>query len=584
MAESYNDADRCIRRFKDLETQKLPWLTHYQALAEIFLTRKSDFTRENMPGEFLQDEIFDNTPQYAAYLMASVFLSMLWPDSARTFNVKPVRRLRGIQGVEDFFRFVNEEMHSAMDRPRAGLSLALMEHFLEDGIFGTSGIGAFEGPVDDMSLPVVYEPWAIKGMCISENAQGFVDTIYYKTQMTVRQVYEQYNKAPDKVSAKVIELYKAGKPEDPVEVLIVIEPKKPEEGKKGVAGMSVRTLHIDKTNKFTMRESGFDEMPVMVGRMFKTMREPYGRSSAMTALPAAQSLNALSEAILVAAEKQLDPPLGVLDDGRLGGGVIDTSAGALNVFNSSGRLATQNPIFPLFTVGEFQSAEKLKEQLIQEIMQAFFLDRLLDLNNQTQMTAFETSVRNRMRGESLGSIFARQEKEVLTPMIERSFNIMWRRGHFGVVKSGLGVKLRMLWNKLLGKDETIVPEIIVQAVEAGLDVYEIEYISPAKRFMQAEKLQGIFTASDAIVALAPFLPGITDNIDSDDLARNIFELSGAPRTSLRTVDAVRKLRAEMQQQQNEVNEIEAGKQVSEIARNVAQARATMGTAGAGGGK
>jgi hypothetical protein len=42
----------------------------------------------------------------------------------------------------------------------------------------------------------------------------------------------------------------------------------------------------------------------------------------------------------------------------------------------------------------------------------FFLDRLLDLNNQTQMTAYETSVRDKKNGQALGGVFSRQQKEV----------------------------------------------------------------------------------------------------------------------------------------------------------------------------
>src|SRR3990172_1686106 len=575
--------NRYLSRLRDYEREKQPWLIHYQALAEIYLTRKADFTHAASPGDFLQDNVFDNTAQFAAYVMASTFLSMLWPDSSRTFNIKPVRRLKDQPGVEAYFRYVTEEMHTAMDRAEAGLQLAFMEHFLDQGIFGTSGVAVFEGPEDDVALPVVYEAWDVKSMCISQNAQGFVDTIYFKINRTVRQVYEEYGagKPGDHVSAHVVEKYKAGKYEDKIGILKVIEPKKAETGKKGWAAMPVRTVHIDITNKLIMREGGFEEMPVYVARMFKRIDEIYGRSPGMIALPAAISLNGLSEAVLVATEKQLDPPLAILDDGRLGGAVVDTSAGALTVLNASGRLGGEKPIFPLFTVGEMQSAEKLKEQLIQEIMQAFFLDRLLDLNNKTMMTAFETSIRNRLRGESLGSIFSRQEKEVLTPVITRTFNIMWRRGHFGVVQKGGGAEQRQLWKSLTGKDDVIVPDIIVKAVEAGLDIYEVEYISPAKRFMQAEKLQGLFTALDSIAALVPIFPNIVHRVDADILAHDIYPLAGAPKRSLRTMDDTRRGRAAEAERQNAAVALSAGKDLAQIQRDSAQARASMGTMGGG---
>ena len=566
-----------IDRAVELEDIKKPWLPHFQSLAEIYLTRKMDFTRMIVPGQFLQADVFDNTGQFSAYLMASVFLSMMWPDSSRTFTLEPVRRLKGLPGVEEYFKFATEEMYSAMDNPKAGLSLALMEYFLDQGIFGTSGVAVLDGPEDSLTNPVLYDAWSIKTMTIAENAQGFVDTVYYKRELTVRQIMIEYANSPDLISPKVKEQFANGKPDEKVTVLYVIEPKSPTKGMKGVAAMSVRTLHIDVTNRFQMREGGYHEMPIFVGRMFKSLDEPYGRSSGMLGLPDAESLNVLSEAILVASEKQLDPPLGVLDDGRLGGGVIDTSAGALNVFNSAGRMSNEKPIFPLFTVGEMQSAAEQKKELKGAVAQAFFLDRLLDLNNQTQMTAYETSVRNQMRGEALGAIFSRHEKEVLTPLVQRTFNILWRRGQLGVVKTGIGARIMAAWDKIVGADKLVVPAAVLQAAAQGLDVFEVKYISPAKRFMQAEKLQGIFTATDAIVALAPVLPGITDNLNPDTLAHDIFTYSGAPKNSLRTSDDVLKFRAANAQKQAQADKLAAAEQASKIGLNSANSRAALGT-------
>lgn len=586
MAESR--VNRYLSRAREYEQIKAPWLLLYQSLAEAFLLRKADFTRTFMPGDFLpQSEVFDNTGQFAAHVFASVCLSMLWPDAARTFNIVPVAQIRDLPGVEAYFRAVTKKQQAAMDRVEAGLQLAFMEHFLDIGIFGTAGVGNFDGPdEDDTSLPVVYEAWDVKAMSIAENAQGFVDTIFFKTNRTVRQVYEEYGikrKSGDKISAHIQRKYDDGKYEDMVVILKVIEPKTPEAGKKGVAAMKVRTVHIDETNGIIMREGGYEEMPVHVGRMFKRSGETQGRSSGMVGLADEQSLNALAEGVLVATEKQLDPPLAVSEDARLGGGVLDTSASAVNVINMSGRLGNEKPIFALFTVGEMQSAAKMLERLEGKVTQAFFLDRLLDLNNKTMMTAYETSVRNRLRGESVGSIFARQIMEVITPTIKGTFNRLYRKGYFGDFPGtgGAGTEQRRRWKALTGKDEMIVPPIVRQAIEAGLDVYEVEYISPAQRFMEAEKLQGNFTGADALAALEPVLPGITDNIDKDKYARSVWKFAGASNEVLRTLDELRDWRAANAQRQNAAAALSAGKDMAQIQRDSAQARATLGTIPAG---
>lgn len=578
------DVDGCLARLAKIEEEKRPWLPLLEAVAKTFYTRKQGFQGEVAPGAFLQEDIFSNTGQYAAYLMASVFLSYLWPDAARTFRLKPVRRLRDVPGIDEYFRYVTEEVQAAMDNPRAGLLPALMEHFHEKGVFGISGLGVFEGPKDDKTLPVVFDAWGIKTMWCSENAQGFVDTIFYKRKLTIRQIMKEYAGNEDKIHSDIRE--KAKNPanyEEKVEVLYVLEPKQAVEGAAddSYAAMEFASIHIDAERKFVMRESGYHEQPVFVSRFFKLTGEVMGRSPAMTVLPAAINLNALDEGVIRATEKQLDPPLALLDDARLGGGVVDTSAGALNVFNSTGRLGADKPIFPLFTVGEMQSAKDLKEQLREEVMQGFFLDRLLDLNNQTQMTAFETSVRARMRGDALGSIFSREEMETLTPMIGRSFNILWRSGRLGVVETGIGAMLRKLWAKIAGSKEIQVPQAVIDAAKAGLDIYEVEYISPAKRFQQSEKLQGIFTGADAIAALEAVLPGISDNLNADRTAENIWRYAGAPVDCLNTKGEREDIRAKKIQRQQTADALEVAKGGSEAARNMAQARTSMGTAAQG---
>jgi Bacteriophage head to tail connecting protein len=572
------DTKEYLARYEELESEKKPWLIHFQALAEIFLTRKMDFTRVIIPGQFLQADVFDNTAQFAAYLFASVFLSMMWPDSVRTFKLRPARRLRKLPGVEEYFRSVTHELHEAMDHPKAGLSMALMEHFLDTGIFATSGIATFEGPEDDPELPIVYEAWGIKQMCLAENAQGIVDTVYYLRQLTVRQVVLEYSKPGDSIPERVQQLYDARKFSEKIDVLTVIEPKTVEKGKKGIAAMAYRTVHIAKEHGIRMRVGGFDEMPIAIGRLFKSLDEPYGRSCGMIALPDAQSLNTLTEAVLVATEKLLDPPLGILDDGRLGGGIVDTSSGAINVFNSSGRIGNEKPIFPINTVGELNSALEQQKELSRKIMQAFFLDRLLDLNNQTQMTAYETSVRDKIRGESVGGVFSRQEKEVFTPMIERSFNILFRKGYLGVIETGPGAELRRKWDKLDGAQKVVVPDVLIKAHQAGLNIFEVEYISPAKRFQRAEKLRGLMTAIDSIVAVQPVIPGVTDKIDGDVMCDSIFELTGAPMDVLRTDDAVKKFRAANAAKAAEQEKLQQTEQQANIGLKAAQARGALGTA------
>ena len=573
--------NQALERLQELKAERDPWNPHYQAVCELFYTREGTFTASKTPGAFLQEDIYDNTGQHAAGLLASVLKSLLWPDAERTLVIKPAPQLRKVQGIDAYFQWATEQVRAHMGNPKAGLDLAMGEHFLEQVNLGTSALVTHDN--DDAHLPLSFDCWGCKALYIDENAQGMVDTVYFLDSMTARQMVQEYGEK--NVSPKVLELVKNKKGSEKLELLITVEPKLADKTKKGVAAMNYGTCHIDVKHKTEMREGGFEELPAAVVRFSKASDEKQGRAPAMTALPDAASANALKQAIILGAELDLKPPLGVLDSGRLGGSVIDISPNAVNVFKTDGRAISggENPIFPLFTTKGIQEAKELLETFRTAIMSHFFLDRLLDLQNNVQMTAYETSVRAKRSGEAVGSTLVRQEKEGITPTVERSFNILWRKGYLGVVSTGWGYKLRMLWKNITGDETVIVPEAVVKAHAAGLRIYEIEYISPAKRFQQGEKLQGIFQTIDGLAAAAPFLPGVFDSLDGDDMARQIVTLSGNP-TRLRTKDEVTKLRADMQEAQNRAAQLEAAKGMSEVARNAAQARATLGTAGGAGKK
>ena len=61
------------------------------------------------------------------------------------------------------------------------------------------------------------------------------------------------------------------------------------------------------------------------------------------------------------------------------------------------------------------------------------IDRLLDFNNETRMTATETNIRDRDRNATLQSILSRQISSYFTPIIERTFNLLLSDGHLGVL-------------------------------------------------------------------------------------------------------------------------------------------------------
>jgi hypothetical protein len=279
----------------------------------------------------------------------------------------------------------------------------------------------------------------------------------------------------------------------------------------------------------------------------------------MDALPDILESNAVWEATMLAMEKSLDPPLGVIDDSVLGNAEIDTSAGALNVFKLTGRAGEANPIFPLFTVGETRHGRELIEILTQSITDHFFIDRLLDFNNETRMTLGEAQIRDRNRNSSLQSVFARKITEVFSPLIERTFNVLMADDQLGVPS-----------NEADEFSEMVIPDDVLDLIIAGEDVFEIEYFTPAMKIMQAEEAEGILRSWEAAGLMAQLRPDVVDVLDADESLKRFTGISGAPSEIIKADKTVKDMREARDQAAQEQAQLEQAQMATDAMRNAGQ--------------
>lgn len=558
------------KRHKHISKDNNFWHSHYQLVSEYMFSRRQNFNETNQPGAFLHNDIFTSLPQNALQVAASTVLGALWPNAAKTIKIVKPPRAPDTEEVKDYYNKQTERLTHYMDDPSSGLLLALQDYMLDVFAFGSSAVAVFAG--DDINQsPLSYQSWSLKEMSFDEDEKGFIDTVHRREKITIRNLVRRFGL--ENISAESLERYNNGDEEGTVEILHAIEPRLPESRLKfGSPDMPVASIHFEWNTGHILRESGFMSMPVIAARFYKAMNEVRGRSPAMMALPAVIQLNIIRQAYNVACEKTLNPPLWMLNDG-VPGGFLDRSAGANNILNPSPRNGSSAPVGTLYTVGDMRFTDNLMEKLENEITQCLLLDRLLDLNNETTMTAAETQIRERLRGESLAPIYARQKVEFFTPLVERSYSVVLDTGLLGVVKDSP----QEAYLKSQGvRDILYIPQDIVNLAEEGEQrLYDIEYLSPAEHIMNSYELKGIYTMVDFISQNAAAIPEAIDNLESDDAIKLASELTGVPKRMIASKESVQKkrqARAEMQQQQME---IEAQRSQSEVARNMAQAQATI---------
>lgn len=566
------DVVKELAKYNSLKRETYNFQIHWQVLAEYFQTIKADFTMNFIPGMFLNRDLYDSTGPKCVNIMAGTLLGMLWPEGERNFDLDLAKNIPDTTENRDFINWQGQQLLCEMNHQEAGLALALNSGMRDGVCFGTYGVGVFTAPQHEVyECFFLFQPWDTKRIVIDEGPNGLVNRAYYEAERSVQSLVLEYGS--ENVSQESKDKYNKGDMDQKVIVLHGITPRY-ERNPDGasVFDMPVRSFEIELSggginvgggigfgtgapnNGKLLKESGYEQMRVFVNRFYKNLREKYGRSPAMDALPDVLELNALREAEIIATEKLLDPPLAVLDDGRLGADTIDTSAGAINVFNISGRInSNQPPIMQLQTIQDIKSTKDRIEELKQSVSDHFMIDHLLDFNNETEMTLGEVNIREKFRARLLSGLFARQIVEVFSPMIKCCYNMMLQAGKLGYMP-GSREHFDALVNGIPAK---IIPRDIAAAILRGEHVYEIKYLTPAMRMVQSELMGGILNTWKFMNDIAQAQPEVYDNIDEDMSVQLVGQYAGAPREIFRAKefrDKVRDARAKAQQQKQEFDQ------------------------------
>lgn len=559
-----NNQGKEVKEFFDLiKTDRSNWDNLYQILGEYISLIKQDFLGQPSRGEFLIKDVFDSTGAFAAYNAASTLLGMLWPGKAeQAIQIKPVDDLPQTKEIAFFFERMNSSLFKAMDDPKANLSNALDEYMLEQMIFGTSGIAIEKGKKSKL----LYTPHGVKNLYIDEGENGLVDVVALYYEWTAKRIVNEYGEA--NVSTEIAKAYKANRTQDRFKILRLIRARQEPKAEKGKLSMPYESIHIEYQTCHVLREGGFEEFPLPVCRFRKLNYEKMGRSCGMNAIPDIKEANFLREAVIIATEKALNMPQGVIDDGMLGGGYIDTSAGAVTVFNAANNVSGMPPIFDIGTPPDIRSAEKRLEVLEDVISRHFNIDRLLDFNNDVRMTFGEAQIRDQIRTASLAGLFSRQISELFTPLIERSVNILWREGEFGVIPGSEEEQERLIKNQPIN----YLPEAIIDRLEKGEDIYEITYKTKAANATKAEEYVAILDVMGIAGQMVNLDPSIAQRINMHESLKHLSIIRGLPVGILRQDDEFEEIMTQQQEQVQQQQMLQTADVAAGLAEKMARTK------------
>jgi len=515
-----------VSRFEYLESQRANWDSHYQELADYMLPRKADIVRKRARGEKRMELIFDGTALQSVDLLASSLHGMLTSGATPWFHLTlKDDELGRDEEVQAWLEDTSSRMMRAITM--SNFETEVHEMYVDLVVFGT---GCMFVEMDKTSMR--FSTRHISEFYVAEDQYGIVDTVFRKYVLPARQAVQRFG--IENVSTFIQKRFEK-KPDEEVTVLHCVMPRKERDPtKQDNKNMPFASMYICMETKMVMQESGFQEFPYVVPRFLKATGEVMGRSPAMVALPDVKMLNLMSKTIIQAAQKLIDPPLLVPDDGFLL--PVRTQPGGLNFFRSG----TRDTITPLNTGANIPIGLNMEEQRRTAIRSAFYVDQLLT-GGSPNMTATEVVQRQEERMRVIGPVLGRLMNEMLRPMIDRVFALMLRA------------------------DMLAPPPEILQ----GLDV-DVEYVSPLARAQKSSSLNSTMKALEILLPLAQALP-VADHINADGLVNHIMDSLGVPKKVVKPqseVDAGREEQAAQQQAMMERQE--ASQDVQDVAQ-IAQA-------------
>ena len=340
---------------------------------------------------------------------------------------------------------------------------------------------------------------------------------------------------PDAVLPRALEQAIQNKPYDDCVIIHSVHPSDNPMGYDNKDNMDFVSCHVHPETGTILRESGFKEFPYVVPRYLKSSsNEIYGRSPAMNALPDTKMLNTMCKTTIKAAQKQIDPPLMVPDDGFIL--PIRTVPGGLNFYRSG----TRERIEPLNIGSNNPLGIQMEEQRRKAIRENFFVDQLMTVQGQN-MTATEVMQRTEEKMRLLGPVLGRLQSEFLQPLITRCFNLLLKN------------------NKL-----PAIPEML------GEQDIEIEYVSPLAKAQKSQELSSVMRGIEIFGSLQNVAP-VFDYVDIDGLVNHIKDVLGLPAKMMKSKAQLQEQQQQKQQVEIEQQQLQQAQQVAEAAGQIAPA-------------
>ncbi|EML7084023.1 phage tail protein [Klebsiella oxytoca] len=517
MAETIKE--QLLKQVALLNNDRSSFEPHWRDLSDFINPRGSRFLVTDVNrNDRRNTKTVDPTATLANRTLSSGMMSGITSPARPWFKLAtPDPDMMDYGPVKLWLEAVQRRMNEVYNKSNLYQSLPLLYSSL--GTYSTGAMAVLEDDEDVIRTMM----FPIGSYYLANSARGSVDTCYRKFTMTVRQLVMEFGMS--NVSTSVKGLWESGSYETWIEVIHAVYPNIDRDtGKLDSKNKRVKSVYFEVggDNDKLLRESGFDEFPIMAPRWEVNGEDVYGSSCpGMIALGQVRALQVEQMRKAQLIDKATNPPM-----------VAPTSLRTQRVSLLPGDvtyldvMTGQDGLKPAYLVNP-NTADLLADiqDTRQMINSAYFVDLFMMLQNiNTRSMPVEAVIE--MKEEKLlmlGPVLERLNDECLNPLIDRTFSIMAR------------------------KNLLPPPPDVLQGMPL-----KIEYISVMAQAQKSIGLSSLSSTVGFIGQLAQVKPEALDKLDTDQAIDAFAEMSGVSPTVIvpqEQVDQVRQDRAQQQQQQ-----------------------------------
>lgn len=468
------DIAQVKRRYDALKNERSGWDTAWASLAELFLpcSYRSDTDETAHKSPQLNGRLVNSTGVLAMRTLAAGMQGGMTSPVRPWFRLVPKdKNLTGQSGLNEWLDEVTQRMQFVLHN--SNFYNAVHGLYSDLGTFGT-GLLVEVADAEGLHFHLIRAGEYV----LDINEHGQVDTFFRRINMTARQIVSTWGYG-DNIPNAVREAAKASNGQGGVTRFNVIHGVFPRTDlKPGVALGSASKPFASvywcdnggtAGKPSVLSEGGFDMFPAFAPRWDVNGNDVYGRSPAMDVTPDCKMLQAMTSTLRRMQHKIADPPMLADDNLKRYGVALDPgslSFVSMMAFAQSGR----NPVVPIqqpepAALNYTMQSIKETEQVVNDGLYADLFRMLID-DTRRQITATEIQAKQQEKMVLIGPVVERLQKELLEPLIARTFGLMREWGALPEPPEGIGdTALDVSFESVLAQAQKMTA---TSAIEQGL--------------------------------------------------------------------------------------------------------------------